>query len=153
MEAGLIGAMIAFDQPGAQVVVAVLTYRLIGYWLPTIPQAIAYFQLNRTMGAWKEAAKAKADGSPPRPTHPRSAPPSPPLLRAGEPELSPGLVDGDRRRVAEIQRAARGQHRDPHLLGDARIGSTSSGRPSGSGQRGTRHQARRVIGEAWWRPS
>lgn len=63
VEAGLIGALLAFDQPGAQVVVAVLTYRLIGYWLPTIPQAIAYFQLNRTLGQWKEeraAARAAA---------------------------------------------------------------------------------------------
>lgn len=63
VEAGLIGAMLAFDQPGAQVVVAVLTYRLIGYWLPTIPQAIAYFQLNRTMGVWKEAAAKGAAAS------------------------------------------------------------------------------------------
>jgi uncharacterized protein (TIRG00374 family) len=53
VEAGLIGALLAFQQPGAQVVVAVLTYRLIGYWLPTIPQAIAYFQLNRTLAQWK----------------------------------------------------------------------------------------------------
>jgi uncharacterized protein (TIRG00374 family) len=63
VEAGLIGALLAFQQPGAQVVVAVLTYRLIGYWLPTIPQAIAYFQLNRTLAQWKEeraAARAAA---------------------------------------------------------------------------------------------
>lgn len=58
VEAGLIGALLAFDQPGAQVVVAVLTYRLIGYWLPTIPQAIAYFQLNRTLAQWKEERAA-----------------------------------------------------------------------------------------------
>jgi uncharacterized protein (TIRG00374 family) len=61
VEAGLIGALLAFDQPGAQVVVAVLTFRLVGYWLPTIPQAIAYFQLNRTLAAWKEERAAAGD--------------------------------------------------------------------------------------------
>ena len=65
VEAGLIGALLAFDQPGAQVVVAVLTFRLVGYWLPTIPQAVAYFQLNRTLAQWKEAREAeKAEQAP-----------------------------------------------------------------------------------------
>ncbi|MFT4035579.1 MAG: YbhN family protein [Patulibacter sp.] len=58
VEAGLIGALLAFEQPGAQVVVAVLAYRLVGYWLPTLLQAVAYFQLNRTMAAWKEERAA-----------------------------------------------------------------------------------------------
>ncbi len=58
VEAGLIGALLAFEQPGAQVVVAVLAYRLVGYWLPTILQAVAYFQLNRTLSEWKEQQAA-----------------------------------------------------------------------------------------------
>jgi hypothetical protein len=33
---------------------AVLTYRLIAFWLPTIPGIIAYFQLRRTVRKWDE---------------------------------------------------------------------------------------------------
>lgn len=58
VEAGLIGALLAFNQPGAQVVVAVLTYRLIGYWLPTVVQIVAYFQFQRTLARWKEERRA-----------------------------------------------------------------------------------------------
>jgi uncharacterized membrane protein YbhN (UPF0104 family) len=32
----------------------VLTYRLIAFWLPTIPGIIAYFQLRRTVQGWEE---------------------------------------------------------------------------------------------------
>jgi uncharacterized membrane protein YbhN (UPF0104 family) len=54
VEAGLIGALLAFGEPGAEVVVSVLAYRLIGFWLPTIPEAIAYLQLTRTVGDWSQ---------------------------------------------------------------------------------------------------
>jgi len=54
VEAGLIGALLAFGEPGAEVVVSVLAYRLIGFWLPTIPEAIAYLQLKRTVDDWSE---------------------------------------------------------------------------------------------------
>ncbi|MEH3053822.1 MAG: YbhN family protein [Patulibacter minatonensis] len=67
VEAGLIAALVAFGEPGPQTVVAVLAYRLVGYWLPTIPQAVAYFQLNRTLAAWKEEREASGqddDGEP-----------------------------------------------------------------------------------------
>ena len=33
---------------------AVLTYRAFAFWLPTIPGAIAYFQLRKTVQRWKE---------------------------------------------------------------------------------------------------
>jgi hypothetical protein len=33
---------------------AVLTYRLIAFWLPTIPGIIAYFQLRRTVQGWAD---------------------------------------------------------------------------------------------------
>lgn len=56
VEAGLIGALLAFGEPAAEVVVSVLAYRLIGFWLPTIPEAIAYLQLRRTVGRWRDAA-------------------------------------------------------------------------------------------------
>jgi hypothetical protein len=32
----------------------VLTYRLIAFWLPTIPGIIAYFQLRRSVRGWEE---------------------------------------------------------------------------------------------------
>jgi hypothetical protein len=33
---------------------AVLTYRLIAFWLPTIPGIIAYFKLRGTVHEWEE---------------------------------------------------------------------------------------------------
>jgi uncharacterized membrane protein YbhN (UPF0104 family) len=33
---------------------AVLAYRIFAFWLPTIPGAIAYFQLRRTVSRWRE---------------------------------------------------------------------------------------------------
>jgi uncharacterized membrane protein YbhN (UPF0104 family) len=50
----MIGAFIAFDVPGGLAVVAVLSYRAFAFWLPTIPGAIAYLQLRRTVARWKE---------------------------------------------------------------------------------------------------
>jgi len=56
VEAGLIAALLAFGEPAAQVVVSVLAYRLIGFWLPTIPKGVAYLQLRRTVTRWRVAA-------------------------------------------------------------------------------------------------
>lgn len=56
VEAGLIAALLAFGEPGAEVVVSVLAYRLIGFWLPTIPEAVASVQLRRTVARWPRAA-------------------------------------------------------------------------------------------------
>ena len=44
-----------FDIPSQSVFPAVLTYRLIAFWLPTIPGIIAYFQLRRTVRRWEMA--------------------------------------------------------------------------------------------------
>jgi uncharacterized membrane protein YbhN (UPF0104 family) len=43
----------AFGEPGSLAVVAVLAYRLFAFWLPTIPGAIAYVQLRRTVAGWR----------------------------------------------------------------------------------------------------
>ncbi len=59
VEGGLIGALIAFGVPGSLAIVAVLTYRAFSFWLPTIPGAIAYVQLRRTVQAWKAEAEQK----------------------------------------------------------------------------------------------
>ncbi len=59
VEGGLIGALIAFGVPGSLAIVAVLTYRAFSFWLPTIPGAIAYVQLRRTVQGWKAEAEQK----------------------------------------------------------------------------------------------
>ena len=46
VDGGMIGALIAFGVDGGLAVVAVLTYRAFAFWLPTIPGAIAFFQLR-----------------------------------------------------------------------------------------------------------
>ena len=50
----MIGAFAAFGVDTSLAIVAVLTYRAFAFWLPTIPGAIAYFQLRRTVARWRE---------------------------------------------------------------------------------------------------
>jgi len=54
VEGGMIGAFAAFGVDFNLSVLAVLTYRGISFWLPTLPGAIAYFQLRRTVARWRE---------------------------------------------------------------------------------------------------
>jgi uncharacterized membrane protein YbhN (UPF0104 family) len=55
VDGGMIGAFVAFGgESRDSIVVAVLTYRLFAFYLPTIPGAIAYLQLRRTVARWKE---------------------------------------------------------------------------------------------------
>jgi uncharacterized protein (TIRG00374 family) len=54
VDGGMIGALIAFGVDGGLAVVAVLVYRGFAFWLPTLPGAIAYLQLRRTVARWKE---------------------------------------------------------------------------------------------------
>jgi len=53
VDGGMIGAFLAFGVDPATAVLAVLSYRAIAFWLPTLPGLVAYFQLRRTMGGWK----------------------------------------------------------------------------------------------------
>ncbi|HWH44046.1 MAG TPA: hypothetical protein VNT32_04910, partial [Thermoleophilaceae bacterium] len=54
VDAGMIGAFVLFGIPAADVVFpAVLTYRVIAFWLPIPPGVIAFFQLQRTVAGWK----------------------------------------------------------------------------------------------------
>jgi uncharacterized protein (TIRG00374 family) len=57
VDAGMIAAFLLFDIPKESVFPAVLTYRLIAFWLPTIPGIIAYFQLRGTVAEWAEEDK------------------------------------------------------------------------------------------------
>jgi uncharacterized protein (TIRG00374 family) len=54
VDAGMIAAFLLFDIPKESVFPAVLTYRLIAFWLPTVPGIIAYFQLRRTTRRWED---------------------------------------------------------------------------------------------------
>jgi uncharacterized protein (TIRG00374 family) len=47
VEAGMIGAFLVFAVQRHLAVLAVLAYRTISFWLPTIPGAIAYLRLRR----------------------------------------------------------------------------------------------------------
>jgi uncharacterized protein (TIRG00374 family) len=53
VEGAMIGAFAAFGVDFNLSVLAVLSYRGISFWLPTVPGAIAYFQLRRTVARWR----------------------------------------------------------------------------------------------------
>jgi uncharacterized protein (TIRG00374 family) len=55
VEGGMIGSFLAFGVKGSLAVLAVLAYRTISYWLPTIPGAIAYFRLRHRFAAGRDA--------------------------------------------------------------------------------------------------
>lgn len=46
---GLIAAFVAFGTPGPETVLAVLSDRLIAFWVPTVPEVVAYIRLQRRM--------------------------------------------------------------------------------------------------------
>jgi uncharacterized membrane protein YbhN (UPF0104 family) len=48
----MIGAFTAFGVDVELSVVAVLAYRAFAFWLPTLPGAVAYLQLRRTVQRW-----------------------------------------------------------------------------------------------------
>jgi uncharacterized membrane protein YbhN (UPF0104 family) len=62
VEGAMIGAFAAFGVDFNLSVLAVLSYRGISFWLPTIPGAIAYFQLRRTVARWREEEGAQGTG-------------------------------------------------------------------------------------------
>ncbi len=53
VDGGMIGAFSAFGVPVEISVVSVLAYRGIAFWLPTLPGAVAYLQLRRTVHRWQ----------------------------------------------------------------------------------------------------
>jgi uncharacterized protein (TIRG00374 family) len=60
VDAGMIAAFALFDIPGGIIFPAVLTYRVIAFWLPIPPGIVAYFQLRRTVSHWEEDDRQKA---------------------------------------------------------------------------------------------
>jgi uncharacterized membrane protein YbhN (UPF0104 family) len=63
VEGGMIGAFAAFGVDLHLAVVSVLAYRAISFWLPTVPGAIAYFQLRRTVARWRGELQPAASGA------------------------------------------------------------------------------------------
>jgi uncharacterized protein (TIRG00374 family) len=55
VDAGMIGAFALFDLgvSGGTIFAAVLTYRLIAFWLPIPPGIVAFLQLRRTVARWE----------------------------------------------------------------------------------------------------
>jgi uncharacterized protein (TIRG00374 family) len=58
VEGGMIGAFAAFGVDFGLATVSVLTYRAFSFWLPTIPGAVAYLQLRRTVAGWRDQRRA-----------------------------------------------------------------------------------------------
>ena len=65
VEAGMIGAFLAFGTHASLAILAVLSYRLISFWLPTVPGAVAYLQLRRTVGVWRHERKRREPATSP----------------------------------------------------------------------------------------
>src|SRR5207302_3598846 len=54
VDGGMIGAFTAFGVNVEGAVIAVLAYRAFAFWLPTLPGAVAYLQLRKTVQRWQE---------------------------------------------------------------------------------------------------
>jgi uncharacterized membrane protein YbhN (UPF0104 family) len=63
VEGGMIGAFAAFGVELNLAVLAVLSYRAISFWLPTLPGAVAYFQLRRTVARWRSEQQSQVVAS------------------------------------------------------------------------------------------
>ena len=66
VDAGMIGAFALFDVPGVSggtIFAAVLTYRLVAFWLPIPPGIVAFFQLRTTVAHWEQERAGPAVGS------------------------------------------------------------------------------------------
>ena len=61
VDAGLIGAFVLFGVPSGDVFPAVLTYRVIAFWLPIPPGIIAFFQLRNTVNRWEREGRDRSE--------------------------------------------------------------------------------------------
>ena len=64
VDGGMIGAAIGFGIDGGLAIVAVLAYRAIAFWLPTVPGALACVRLRRDLDReqrFSSAALARAE--------------------------------------------------------------------------------------------
>jgi putative heme transporter len=63
VDGGMIGAFTAFGVDVELTVVAVLAYRAFAFWLPTLPGAVAYLQLRKTVQRWSAEPPAMFRGA------------------------------------------------------------------------------------------
>ena len=54
----MIGAFVLFGVPSGLVFPAVLTYRIIAFWLPIPPGIVAFFQLRKTVARWEHERRS-----------------------------------------------------------------------------------------------
>ena len=62
VEGGMIGAFLGFGVKAPLATIAVLGYRTISYWLPTVPGVVAYFHLRHSIGGSPADSRQPADG-------------------------------------------------------------------------------------------
>ena len=129
----MIGAFAAFGVDFNLSVLAVLSYRGISFWLPTLPGTVAYFQLRRTVARWRESEQS--DRSLAARTEPREAPDLR-KIRAHQCEvmMAVGLADT----AHALERALVADVPAERVTGIGRIGNDASGA----------HQIRRAADEA-----
>jgi putative heme transporter len=60
VDAGMIGAFVLFGIDESTVFPAVLTYRVIAFWLPIPPGIVAFFQLRNTVASWERQRAGKS---------------------------------------------------------------------------------------------
>ncbi|HEY6399037.1 MAG TPA: lysylphosphatidylglycerol synthase transmembrane domain-containing protein [Solirubrobacteraceae bacterium] len=58
VEGGMIGAFVAFGISGSHALIAVLAYRAISFWLPTLPGVVGYLSLRSTVRGWGQSREA-----------------------------------------------------------------------------------------------
>jgi len=63
VDGGMIGAFVAFGVDAELSVIAVLSYRAFAFWLPTLPGAVAYLQLRRTVQRWRSESPGVLRGA------------------------------------------------------------------------------------------
>jgi len=75
VDAGMIGAFVAFGADPASAIVAVLAYRFFAFWLPIAPGAVAFATLRRTVAGWEaeDAGECRPTRRRPRKRTTRSA--------------------------------------------------------------------------------
>ena len=56
VDGGMIGALVALGTVAPVTIAAVVVYRLISCWLPTVPGMAAYLQLRRRMSVWEKTS-------------------------------------------------------------------------------------------------
>jgi uncharacterized membrane protein YbhN (UPF0104 family) len=64
VEGGMIGAFAAFGVPADGAVIAVLAYRAISFWLPTLPGVAGYVTLRKTVRTWRDADARQPEALP-----------------------------------------------------------------------------------------